>query len=140
MNSSKAPKQSMLDALLSNQTPTLKPSGVKLHASSTKADSFVSKIQPHLQLQSPDSMSDNPSKFTESMLRHSKRDEDSDIDHEQLFLKNQHSSASRPKAEVLAEREREIDRNEELMSLLACLNEQAINEINTQSDKEIETG
>jgi len=65
------------------------------------------------------------------MLRHSKRDEDSDIEHEHLILKNQHSSASRPKAEVLAEKEREIDRNEELMSLLACLNEQAINEINT---------
>lgn len=72
------------------------------------------------------------------MLRHSKRDEDSDIEHKQLYLKNQHSSASRPKEEKLADRE--IDRNEELMSLLACLNEQAINEINTQSDKEIETG
>jgi len=57
------------------------------------------------------------------MLRHSKKDEDSDIEHEHLFLKNQHSSASRPKAEVLAEKDREIDRNEELMSLLACLNE-----------------
>ena len=129
----------MLGALLSNQTPTLKPSAVKLQASSTKADSFVSKIQPHLQLQSPDSISDNPSKFTESMLRHSKHD-DSDFDHEPLFVKNQHSSASRPKAEVFVDKEKEIDRNEELMSLLACLNEQAINEINTQSDKEIETG
>jgi hypothetical protein len=42
-------------------------------------------------------------------------------------------AASRPKAD-------DSDRNEELMALLACLNEQAVNEINSQADKEIETG
>jgi len=33
-----------------------------------------------------------------------------------------------------------IERNEELMSLLACLNEQAIKELNTQDEIEWETG
>ena len=33
-----------------------------------------------------------------------------------------------------------MEKNEELMSLLACLNEQAIKELNTQEDEELEKG
>lgn len=74
------------------------------------------KVQTHLELQSPDVLEP---KHSDNMLR-----EDSD------------DSSRRPKLDV----DERGEKNEELMSLLACLNEQAINEINTQQDKDIETG
>lgn len=53
-----------------------------------------------------------------------------------MLREDSDDSSRRPKLDV----DERGEKNEELMSLLACLNEQAINEINTQQDKDIETG
>lgn len=67
----------------------------------------LDQARVHLQLQSPEEP-----RRTESMIRQSSDDDEHVINHH---------SATRPKAE--SEEGNREDKNEELMSLLACLNE-----------------